>query len=292
VAVESPTYPGLLATLVSLGLRPVPVPLAAEGLDLDALDRVLTSGGIRLVCTMPTFQNPTGISTSLEHRRRFLAIVGRHGVPVLEDEFQRDLRFRGRDVPSLRALDRSGQVTYVSTFSKSLFPGPRVGWLVAAPAVAQAATALKRAMDLASSPLAQAAVACFCRSGGYDRHLRRTARELDARHARAGTALQRHLPRGSTVTRPDGGLAVWVTLPDPIDALALLPDAKRRGVVYSPGTLFFPDGRRSSSLRLVVGAAAPEQLERAARALGEAARATLPRLRARAAPVERAGIHV
>jgi DNA-binding transcriptional MocR family regulator len=292
VAVESPTYPGLLATVVALGLRPVPVPLAADGLDLDALDRVLASGGVRLVCTMPTFQNPTGISTSLEHRRRFLAIVGRHGVPVLEDEFQRDLRFHGRDVPSLRALDRSGQVTYVSTFSKSLFPGPRVGWLVAAPAVAHTATALKRAMDLASSPLLQAAVACFCRSGGYDRHLRRTARELEARHARAGAALQRHLPRGSTITRPDGGLAVWVTLPDPIDALALLPDAKRCGVVYSPGTLFFPDGRRSSSLRLVVGAAAPEHLERAARALGEAARAALPRLRGRATPVERAGIHV
>src|SRR5262249_44973772 len=123
-------------------------------------------------------------------------------------------------------------------------------------------------------------------------HLRRTARELDARHGRACAALQRHLPRGSTVTRPDGGLAVWVTLPDPVDALALLPDAKRHGVVYSPGTLFFPDGRRSSSLRLVVGAAGPGQPGRAARALGAAARTGLPRLRGRAAPVERAGIHV
>jgi 2-aminoadipate transaminase len=292
VAVESPTYPGLLATLVALGLRPVPVPLAADGLDLDALDRVLAGGSVRLVCTMPTFQNPTGVSTTLEHRRRLLAIVSRHGVPVLEDEFQKDLRIRGRDVPSLRALDRSGQVTYVGTFSKALFPGPRVGWLVATPAVAQAATALKRAMDLASSPLAQAAVASFCRAGAYDRHLRRMVRELEVRHDHARVALERHLPRGTAVTRPDGGLAIWVTLPDALDALALLPDAKRRGVVYSPGTLFFPDGRRSSSLRLVVGAAAPEQIERAVRALGEAARAALPRLRGRPVPVERAGIHV
>jgi DNA-binding transcriptional MocR family regulator len=292
VAVESPTYPGLLATLVALGLRPVPVPLAADGLDLDALDRVLAGGSVRLVCTMPTFQNPTGVSSTLEHRRRLLAVVSRHGVPVLEDEFQKDLRIRGRDIPSLRALDRSGQVTYVGTFSKALFPGPRVGWLVATPAVAQAATALKRAMDLASSPLAQAAVASFCRTGAYDRHLRRMVRELEVRHDRARVALERHLPRGTTVTGSDGGLAVWVTLPDALDALALLPDAKRRGVVYSPGTLFFPDARRSSSLRLVVGAAAPEQIERAVRALGEAARAALPRLRGRPVPVERAGIHV
>ena len=293
VAVESPTYPGLLATLVSLGLRLLPVPLVPDGLDLDALDRVLAGGGVRLVCTMPTFQNPTGVTTTLEHRRRLLAIVSRHGVPVLEDEFQKDLRIRGRDVPSLRALDRSGQVTYVGTFSKALFPGPRVGWLVAAPAVAEAATALKRAMDLASSPLAQAAVASFCRAGGYDRHLRRMIRELAARHDRAAAALERHLPRGTVVARPDGGLAMWVTLPEPLDAMALLPEAKRRGVVYSPGTLFFPDRRRSSSLRLVVGAAAPEQIERAVRALGDAARAALPRLRARRpASVERAGIHV
>src|SRR5262249_40200173 len=142
------------------------------------------------------------------------------------------------------------------------------------------------------SPLAQAGGGSFGRSGGYDRHLRRMTRELAARHARAAAACERHLPRGAVVTRPEGGLAVWVTLPEPLDAMALLPEAKRRGVVYSPGVLFFPDRRRSASLRLVVAAAA-EQRERAVRALGEAARAALSRLRKpRPAGVERAGIHV
>src|SRR5262249_24422127 len=143
------------------------------------------------------------------------------------------------------------------------------------------------------SPLAQAGGGSFGRSGGYDRHLRRMPRELAARHARAAAACERHLPRGAVVTRPEGGLAVWVTLPEPLDAMALLPEAKRRGGVYSPRMLFFPDRRRSSSLRLGVGAAAPEQIERAVRALGEAARAALSRLRRpRPAGVERAGIHV
>jgi GntR family transcriptional regulator/MocR family aminotransferase len=292
VAVESPTYPGLLATLAALGLRTVAVPLAADGVDLDTLDATLARGGIRLICTMPTFHNPTGLTTDLDHRRRLLSIATRHGIPVLEDDFQQDLRVRGRAAPPLRALDTSGQVVHVGTFSKALFPGPRVGWLVAPPSVARAATALKRAMDLASSPLAQAALARFCRTGAYETHLRRAARELMVRHARATTALERHLPRGSTFTRPEGGLAVWVTLPDTVDTLALLPEAKRRGVVYAPGTLFHADGRRSSSLRLTVGAAAPDALERGIRALGDAARDAVPRRRAGRPAVERVAIHV
>lgn len=292
VAVESPTYPGLLATLASLGLRAVPVPLAADGLDLDALEGMLARGGVRLLCTMPTFQNPTGVTSDVEHRRRLLAVAARHGVPVLEDDFQHDLRARGRPVPPLRSLDRSGQVIHVGTFSKALFPGPRVGWLVASPASARAATALKRAMDLASSALVQAALARFCQAGEYDRHLRRVTRELGLRHARGAAALARHLPRGSSFTRPDGGLAVWVTLPDALDTLALLPAAKERGVVYTPGALFYPDGRRSSSLRLAVGAAGADAVERGIRALADVARHALDRPdRARPA-VERAAIHV
>src|SRR5262245_33975618 len=292
VAVESPTYPGLLATLTSLGLRALPVPLAADGLDLDALEDLLARGGVRLVCTMPTFQNPTGITTDVEHRRRLLAIAARHGVPVLEDDFQHDLRATGRPVPPLRALDRSGQVIHVGTFSKALFPGPRVGWLVASPASVRAATALKRAMDLASSPLAQAALARFCRAGDYDRHLRRVTRELALRHARAATALARHLPAGSSFTRPEGGLTLWVTLTDALDTMALLPAAKARGVVYTPGALFHPDGRRSSSLRLAVGAAGADAVERGIRALGEAARSALARPRRTAPVADRAAIHV
>ncbi len=292
VAVESPTYPGLLATLASLGLRIVPVPLTSEGVDLDALAAVLARGGVRLVCTMPTFQNPTGVTTGVEHRRRLLALVTRHGVPVLEDDFQRDLRLRGRAAPPLRALDRSGQVLHVGTVSKALFPGPRVGWLVVGQGLAPAATALKRAMDLASSPLAQAAFARFCKTGAYDRHLRRVVTELRARHGSAAAALARRLPPGSTFTRPEGGLAVWVTLPDAIDTLALLPAAMRRGVVYTPGALFDPSGRRSSSLRLAVGAAGAEAVERGIRALGDAARDALARPRHVRPGAARAAIHV
>ena len=293
VVVEEPTYAGACAAFAALGVRPVAVPVRSDGLDLDALDTLLARAGARLLYTMPSFHNPTGITTTIEHRRRLLEITARHGVPVLEDDFEKDMRVRGRPVPPLKALDRSGQVVYVGTFSKTLFPGVRIGWIVGPPRVASAALGLKRATDLASSLPLQAAVAHFCHTGAYDRHLRRVAKELGRRLDRAAAALEAHLPEGSSFTRPEGGFAVWVTLPADVDTMALLPDAKRAGVVYSPGAIFYTDGRRSSSLRLSIGQAGPDDIERGVRALCDAARAVLPRAKGRERPGRAApAVHV
>jgi DNA-binding transcriptional MocR family regulator len=226
---------------------------------------------------MPSFHNPTGVSTSLAHRRRLLEIAGRHGVPILEDDFEKDLRVRGRGAPPLRALDRHGRVAYLGTFSKALFPAARVGWLCAPARIAQAAVLAKRTMDLTSSPLIQAGLALFLREGSYDRHLRRVVKEVNARLERAESLLASELPEGSRVERSDGGFLIWVTLPEALDSAALLEEAKRAGVVYAPGTLFYPDGRRSSSLRLSLGQTPLPQIERGIRALGRVAREALSR---------------
>ena len=159
---------------------------------------------------------------------------------------------RGRGAPPLRALDRRGLVSYLGTFSKTLFPAARVGWLFTPPAVTAAALLAKRTMDLTTSSLLQAGLALFLREGSYDRHLRRVVKELDARLACAERALAKHLPEGSSFSRSEGGFLLWVTLPEAIDSAALLADAKAAGVVYAPGELFYPDGRRSSSLRISV----------------------------------------
>jgi DNA-binding transcriptional MocR family regulator len=292
VVVEAPTYPGTFATLLAAGLRLAPVPLGADGLDLDALEAVLARGDVRLVYTMPTFQNPTGISTTLEHRRRLLAITARHGVPVVEDDFEKDLWIRGRVAPPLKALDRTGNVVYLGTFSKALFPGARVGWLVGGRRVGEAAVALKRSLDLASSPVLQAGLAHFCRSGAYDRHVRRLARELGRRLEAAEEALAAHLPEGSTFTRPQGGFVLWVTLPAALDTLTLLPAARAAGVVYSPGQIFFTDQRRSSALRLSLAQADAAEIARGVRILGEVARAALVRSAAARVAGEGPRIHV
>lgn len=290
VVVESPTYPWAFATLAALGLRAAPVPLTPDGIDLDRLDAVLARRTARLIYTMPSFHNPTGTTSELAHRKRLLEIAGRHGVPILEDDFEKDLRVRGRGAPPLRALDRRGIVSYLGTFSKTLFPAARVGWLFAPPAIASAAVLAKRTMDLTTSPLIQAGLALFLREGSYDRHLRRVVKELEARLEAAEGALAKHLPAGSIVSRSEGGFLVWVTLPDALDSSALLPEAKRAGVVYAPGELFYPDARRSSSLRLSVAHTPVAEIERGARILGEVAHSALSRGRRRTRPSE--AVHV
>ncbi len=290
VAVESPTYPWAFATLAAMGLRAAPVRLTENGLDLDQLDGMLARRSVRLIYTMPSFHNPTGTSSDLAHRRRLLEIAGRYGVPILEDDFEKDLRVRGRGAPPLRALDRRGIVSYLGTFSKTLFPAARVGWLFAPPAIAAAAVLAKRTMDLTTSSLIQAGLAVFLREGSYDRHLRRVLKALEVRLATAERALAAYLPEGSTYTRSEGGFLIWVTLPDALDTAALLPDAKRAGVVYAPGELFYPDGRRSSSLRLSVAQTPVSEIERGVQILGEVARASLARGKNRPRTAE--GIHV
>jgi GntR family transcriptional regulator/MocR family aminotransferase len=292
VVVESPTYPWSFGTLAAMGVRAVPVPMGADGMDLDRLDATLGRGGVRLVYTMPSFHNPTGVSTSLAHRRRLLEIAGRHGVPVLEDDFEKDLRVRGRGAPPLRALDRRGLVIYMGTFSKTLFPAARVGWLILPPSVGRAAALAKRSLDLTSSSLIQAGLALFLKEGRYERHLRRVVKELAQRLEAAERALARELPEGSTVSPVEGGFLLWVTLPAPLDAGVLLTDAKRAGVVYAPGELFHLDGRGAACLRISVAHTPVAELERGIRILGEVTRAALPRGRSKARARAAEAVHV
>jgi len=292
VALESPSYPWAFGALTAMGVRALPVPMTGEGIDLERLDAVLGRDRARLLYTMPSFHNPTGITTSLAHRRRLLELAGKHGVPVLEDDFEKDLRVRGRGAPPLRALDRRGLVLYMGTFSKSLFPAARVGWLFLPPGVMSAALVAKRALDLTTSPLIQAGLALFLREGRYERHLRRVVKELGRRLEAAERALARELPAGASVASAEGGFLLWVTLPAPLDATALLPEAKRAGVVYAPGELFHPDGRGAASLRISLAHTPVPELERGIRILGEVIRAAQPRSkRARAARAPEA-VHV
>lgn len=281
VVVESPTYPWALGALRAYGLRAAPVPMAEHGLDLDRLDTVLARGDARLIYTMPSFQNPTSISTTVAHRRQLLDIAAKHGVPILEDDFEKDLRVRGRGAPPLRALDTNGLVVYLGTFSKALFPAVRVGWLVAPRRIADAAATVKRLMDITTSPLLQAGLAQFLSEGSYDRHLRNAVHVVEHRLAVAEKALHAHLPPGSRFTAPEGGYLLWVNLPDAIDSAALLAEAKRAGVVYAPGQIFFPDEQRSSACRLSLAQATPSEIERGIRILGQVAGAALPRGRGR-----------
>ena len=269
VAVEVPTYANVLSAFAGLGLTAAPVAMDDEGADPDALDRVLAKPEVKAFYTIPSFHNPLGTTTSLERRKQILSVAERHGVPVIEDGFELDLRFRGKEIPPLAALDEAGIVVLLFSFSKSLFPGVRVGSLSARGRVLEGLVALKHATDLSDAPLLQAGLSRFVRSGGYDRHLARIRKVLRSRHAALEEALSSSMPAGTRWTSPDGGYQLWVELPDALDTRDLLSEAARAGVLFSPGTLFMPDARPSNALRLTVAAANEDEIARGVAALGE-----------------------
>jgi DNA-binding transcriptional MocR family regulator len=270
----------VLSSLVALGVRAEGVVMRPDGsgeqaADLDALERALARPDVKAFYTIPTFHNPLGTTTRIEHRRRLLEIAGRHGKPVIEDAFEMDLRYEGRAVPSLAALDEAGLVVQLCSFSKSLFPGVRAGAIVARGRVVEALVTLKHATDLSDSMPLQAALAELVTSGTYDRHLVKLRRELRLRRDALLAALAREMPEGTTWTRPEGGYQLWVELPDEpfeLDTRDLLADAARAGVTYHPGASFLPDRSASRGMRLTVAQANASEIERGIAALGRVVR--------------------
>lgn len=270
VAVAVPTYHNLFALLKVHGLGLLP--LAPDGADLEA---ALARPDVRLLYVMPTFHNPTGVTLDLAHREALMRVVARSRVPVLEDEFEQELRFTGKPLPSLQSLDPRGLTVTVRTFSKGLFPGVRIGWLSAAPEVLARCAALKRTLDLESSTLLQAALAEFIGEGAFTRHLRGLRAELRARHAAAQKLLSRLLPPGSRWTEPQGGYALWVELPPALDGESIAAAAAARGVLVTPGARFDPRGQPSSTLRLSLSRSDLSAIEAGLELLGAVARAQL-----------------
>ncbi|MCP5056516.1 MAG: PLP-dependent aminotransferase family protein [bacterium] len=287
VAVEEPTYQNALAAAIGLGIHVVPVPMRKDGADLDALDRVLSRSDVKLFYTIPTFHNPMGTTTDLAHRQELLEIAGRHGKPVLEDAYEMDLRFTGRPVPSLMALDEEGLVVQLLSFSKSLFPGLRCGAVVGCGRHVDGLLALRHAADLGGALPLEAALADFLRSGAYDRHLATLRRKLRERRDTLMESLEAEMPEGTEWQRPEGGYQVWVELPEPLDTRELFADALRAGVLIAPGFQFLHDGRASRGMRLSIGLSNPEEIRRGIALLGALVRERLGARKAR-----RAHVHV
>jgi DNA-binding transcriptional MocR family regulator len=289
VAIEAPTYHNALSTMIGLDLSAAPVPMRPTGPDLDALDRQLSRPEVKAFYTIPTFHNPMGISTSLAHRRDLLAIAARHGKPVIEDAYEMDLRFAGRPIPPLAALDETGLVVQLTSFSKSLFPGVRAGALVARGRAVDALLVLKHATDLGGTLPLQAALADFVRTGAYDRHLVALRRRLRSRRDAMIETLAGEMPDGVTWTIPEGGYQIWLELPEPLDSLDLHAEAMRAGVLFAPGYQFHYDGRPSRGLRLTIALADETAIRRGVAVL---ARLVRERLAAGTVSARVASIHM
>lgn len=252
VALESPTYTTLLPLLAQYHGRIEAIPMTERGMDLDALASVLERSRPKLVFTMPTFHNPTGITMDLASRERLLELTTRYGTPVVEDDFDSDLRFDGEAVPPLKALDERESVLHIGTFSKGLFPGLRLGWIVAPRAVVEALSSSKLISDYHTSLVLQAAVLEFCREGHYDRHLKRLASIYRDKSRKLTKAMERSFPKEIRWTKPEGGYAFWVSLPPGVSAEALLDESAKAGVLFTPGSHFFARREGESFLRLSI----------------------------------------
>ncbi len=281
ILVESPTYSGALDLFRALRLKVAGIPTDAHGMRVEALEGLLVRHRPGLIYTIPNFHNPTGTCLSSQRRRQLIAVADRYDVPILEDDFVGDLRYEGRAQPALKALDPGGRVIYVGTFSKMLMPGLRVGFLVADGPVYAGLAGLKRASDLATSNFIQRALEAYVTVGRYQAHLRRSCQIYRKRRDAMLSAIRRHLPAGVRFDPPQGGLFVWLRLPEPLSSGQLLPLAAEEGVTFDAGCRFFPDDAgagecaaspRDDCLRLNFAIQTPEAIEEGIRRLGQAIR--------------------
>ena len=250
VAVESPTFYAALQALERLQLQAVEVAThPRDGVDLAALAAVLDRHPVKACWFMPNFQNPLGSLMPEANKQALVALLAERGVPLIEDDVYGELYFGTRKPPAAKAFDRQGLVMHCSSFSKSLAPGYRVGW-VAAGRFAQAVERLKLMTTLSAAVPSQEGLSRYLHQGGYDKHLRQLRAALAAQQAVALKAVARHFPKGTKVTRPEGGYFLWLALPPQVDALQLHRMALSQNISLAPGHLFSADGRFSHCIRI------------------------------------------
>ena len=284
VALEDPVYPGLKNLLAGMGAQLAGIPVGADGVDLAVLERVLRDRPRFLVVTS-NFQNPTGATIPLAARRTLLEAARGAGVPVVENDAYGELRYSGQPIPALKQLDESGGTILLRSFSKISFPGLRVGWALGPKALIDRLRHAKEAADLHTDQLSQAVLLEFVESGRLEAH---RARVLEAGAARLSATLEgcrELLPPGARYTRPEGGMNVWLRLPEPLDAAALLPRARKEGVAYLPGHYFTVSRPDPGALRLSFASLPPEQIRSGLAVLGRLVAAELERAAGAAEPV-------
>jgi len=281
VAIEQPTYPRAMQVFRSFGAQLLSVPWDGAGPRADVFERLLERHTPKLFYCQPSAHNPTGLVVTPETGRRLLEAAARHQVPIVEDGFDGSLYYGDGPSLPLKAADRGGVVIYIGTFSKILFPGLRLGWLVGPRPILERLQAAKQLADLHTSALIQAAVHRFCERKLLDRHAARVATEYARRRSLLLAALRRRMPTEVTWTEPQGGFSLLLTLPPGMDAGALLPRAVERGVAFAPGAPFFVDGGGQRTLRLSFSSVPAGRIDEGVRRLAETIKSARSRFRGR-----------
>jgi DNA-binding transcriptional MocR family regulator len=268
VAVESPTFFGFLDILETLGLQSMEIcTCPANGIHLESLEEAMEKAPIKACIVMANAHNPLGCSMSDQNKERLVDLATRRKIPLIEDDVYGDLYF-GPDRPrTLKSFDRDGWVLLCSSFSKTLAPGYRVGW-VAPGRFRERVAHLKRASSIGNPILPQLMIAEFLISGSYDLHLRKLRKIYIDQIDRMIHAISRFFPDGTRVTRPRGGHIIWVALPEQVDSLKLQQRALEEKISVAPGTIFSAGGEFQNFVRINAGIAWDDRIERALMVLG------------------------
>lgn len=278
VFVEAPTFMGALRVFANYGVTVTGFENDAIGLNVDAVEAELRRrradgrDGPKLLYTVPDFQNPTGTTMSLDRRERLVDLAAEFDFAVLEDGAYSELRFEGEHVAPLSALDENGRVVRVGTFSKTIAPGVRTGWVLGSEPVVGAVGRMRAG---GTNTFTQGVLGRYCAEGKLAANVEELRVAYEARRDHLLDCLETHMPTEATWTDPDGGFFVWVTMPAGVDTEAMLPTAAEEGVTYLPGEMFFPDDRGARSLRLSFSHADFEAMERGVEALARASQAAI-----------------
>ncbi|OQY87962.1 MAG: aminotransferase [Anaerolineae bacterium UTCFX2] len=278
ILVESPTYLGALQAWAGYGAEYVTVPMDEHGMITDALEEALRTGP-KFIYVLPNFQNPTGVTLSLERRHKLIELADRYGVPIVEDDPYGQLRYEGEHLPGIVVLDSQlrengdqcyrGNVIYLSTFSKTLAPGLRLAWVVAPPEVIRKLVQAKQGADLHTSTFNQLVAYEVAHGGFLDQHVKLIQKVYGERRNVMLGAMDAYFPPGVEWTHPEGGLFLWGTLPEDQNAAEVLKAAVEQKVAFVPGAPFFPTGGGHNTMRLNFSNANPEKIQTGIARLGK-----------------------
>lgn len=283
ILVENPTYLGAIQAWNAYGADYIPVALDDEGMDTRVLEEALRKGP-KFIYVLPNFQNPTGSTLTLERRKQLIKLADQYGVPIIEDDPYGQLRYEGDDLPAVELLDSqmrdktnayTGNVIYLSTFSKILAPGIRLAWVIAPTEVINKLVLAKQGADLHTSTFNQIVAHEVGQHGYLDRHVKLIQDTYRERRNVMLESLEEHMPNGVTWTNPQGGLFLWVTLPEQLNTFDMFKDAVIEKVAYVPGENFFACGGGENTMRLNFSCTRPELINEGIGRLGKVIKAKM-----------------
>ncbi len=261
IIVEDPTFLGNMQCMKLYQAELVPVSSDEDGMNMEDLEEKIRAFHPKMIYTIPTFQNPTGRTMSLEKRKKAAALAEQYGVVVAEDDPYHDLRYEGKELPTIKSFDQAGFVVFLGSFSKVISPGLRVGFMAAEPGLLRKCVIAKQSSDLHTALLNQAICAEYIAQGLLEKHIRDICRSYGVQLSTMLEGLK-GIDAFTWVTRPEGGLFIFASLKEGMDALQLLPKAVDAGVAYVPGTHFYAGGGHENTLRLNFSMADPETIRK------------------------------